>query len=261
MTTYFYETVQNDGSILLSNKNLGFTKARHWVIGFDVLFSDYLRFKTETYYQYLRDVPVEEEPSYYSMLNTGAEWGLNTRDFLINMGKGWNYGIEFTLEKFYHKNYYFLTTLSLFDSKYTGSDEIKRNTAFNGNFVFNLLAGKEIPIKTNGTLVFDTKITWAGGKRYTPVDPEASKNTNNAFGTEYIESLAYSKQFPDYIKADVKIGFRLNGKKVSQLWEFYIENVTNRKNPLNQLYSSSNNDVRTIYQLGFFPLFNYRIYF
>lgn len=261
MATYFLETVTGDGTIVLTNKELDFTKAHHWVLGFDALFGEQLRFKAETYYQYLYDVPVENTPSGYSILNTGADWGLNTRDFLINKGEGWNYGIELTLEKFYHKNYYFLTTVSLFDSKYTGSDDIKRNTAFNGNFVFNALVGKEFVIRNNATLVFDVKMTWAGGKRYTPIDWEASQNNDNPFGTEYIEGLAYSEQFPDYFKADVKIGFRLDGKKVSQLWEFYVENVTNHKNPLNQSYSKSKNEIVTVYQLGFFPLFNYRIYF
>jgi hypothetical protein len=104
-------------------------------------------------------------------------------------------------------------------------------------------------------------MTWAGGKRYTPIDIEASQDNDNPFGTEYIEQLAYSEQFPDYFKADVKIGFRLDGKKVSQIWEFYIENVTNHKNPLYQSYSKSKNEIVTVYQLGFFPLFNYKIYF
>ncbi|HKI88135.1 MAG TPA: TonB-dependent receptor [Draconibacterium sp.] len=261
LATYFIETVRNDGSVILYNKNLDFTKAHHWVLGFDALLSDQLRFKAETYYQYLYDVPVERKPSYFSMVNAGAEWGLNTRNSMVNKGEAWNYGIEFTLEKFYHKNYYFLNTLSLFDSKYKGSDGVKRNTAFNGNFVFNTLAGKEFPINNRSTLVFDLKMTWAGGNRYTPIDIEASRNTDEAFGTEYFEDQAYSKQFPNYFKADVKIGFRLDGKKVSQLWEFYVENVTNHKNPLNQLYSSSKDEIQTIYQLGFFPLFNYRIYF
>jgi len=261
LATYFIETIQNDGSVILFNKNLDFTKAHHWVLGFDALLSDQLRFKAETYYQYLYDVPVEKDPDYYSIVNAGADWGLNTRYTMMNKGEAWNYGIEFTLEKFYHKNYYFLSTLSLFDSKYTGSDGVKRNTAFNGNFVFNTLAGKEFPMNNRGTLVFDLKMTWAGGNRYTPIDIKASRNSNDAFGTEYFEELAYSKQFPNYFKADVKIGFRLDGKKISQLWEFYVENVTNHKNPLNQLYSSSKDQITTIYQLGFFPLFNYRIYF
>jgi len=261
MATYFRETTGESGTLTLSNKDLDFTKAHHWVLGFDALFTEQLRFKAETYYQYLYDVPVEQTPSGYSILNTGADWGLNTRDFLTNKGEGWNYGIELTLEKFYHNHYYFLTTISLFDSKYTGSDGIKRNTAFNGNFVYNALLGKEFEIRSNANLVFDVKITWAGGKRYTPIDEEASRKNDNPYGTVYMEELAYSEQFPDYFKTDIKIGFRLDGKKVSQLWEFYVENVTNHKNPLNQSYSKSKNEIVTVYQLGLFPLFNYRIYF
>ncbi len=125
----------------------------------------------------------------------------------------------------------------------------------------NALAGKEIKLKSNSTLVFDVKVTWAGGKRYTPIDLEASAKEGGAFPTVYIEEEAYTRQFPDYFKADVKAGFRLDGKKVSQLWEFYIENVTNHKNPLQRVYRNSSSQIETVYQLGIFPLFNYRIYF
>ena len=261
MVTYFLETIYDNNTIVLDNKDLDFTKTHHGVLGFDALFSRQLRFKVEAYYQYLFDIPVEKSPSSYSLVNAGAGWGLNTRNTMVNNGEARNYGIEFTLEKFFHRNYYFLNTLSIFDSKYTASDGIERNTAFNGHFVFNSLAGKEFRLSEKSTLVFDAKITWAGGKRYTPIDLEASRNTNEAFGTEYYDELAWSLQFPDYFKADIKIGFRKDGKKVSQLWEFYIENVTNHRNPMNQLYSSSKDEIETIYQLGFFPLFNYRIYF
>jgi hypothetical protein len=261
LTTYYMETVYSDGTVELDNKDLDFTKAHHGVLGFDALLSRQLRIKAEGYYQYLFDVPVENQSSSYSMVNAGAGWGLNTRNDLVNEGEAWNYGIEFTIEKFYHKNYYFLTTLSLFDSKYTGGDGVKRNTAFNGNFVYNALVGKEFILNDKTTFIADIKLTWAGGKRYTPIDAEASRNTNDAFGTEYFDHLAFSEQFSDYLKADVKIGMRKDGRKVSQLWEFYIENVTNHKNPIHQLYSHEKGRIETIYQLGFFPLFNYRIYF
>ena len=261
MVTYYLEATDEGNHVNLDNKNLDFTKTHHWVLGFDALFSRQLRFKAETYYQHLYDVPVEKNSSSYSMVNAGAGWGLNTRSSMKNEGDAFNYGVEFTLEKFFHRNYYFLTTLSVFDSKYTASDGIERSTAFNGHYVYNVLAGKEWRLAETSTLVFDAKIAWAGGKRYTPIDLEASRNTNTAFGTEYHDELAWSLQFPDYLKADVKIGFRKDGKKVSQLWEFYVENVTNHKNPINQLYSSSKDEIETIYQLGFFPLFNYRIYF
>lgn len=261
MVTYYLETLNENNQVVLDNKSLDFTKTHHWVLGVDALLSRQLRFRAESYYQYLYDVPVEKEPSSFSLVNSGSGWGLNTRSSMINAGEAWNYGLEFTLEKFYHKQYYFLTTLSLFESKYRASDGKIRNSAFNGKFVFNALAGKEFQLNESGTFVIDAKVTWAGGKRYTPIDIEESKRSTDAFGTAYHDDLAWSLQFPDYIKADIKLGYRKDGKKVSQLWEFYIENVTNHKNPINQLYSKNKDEVETIYQLGFFPLFNYRIYF
>lgn len=261
MVTYYLETMLDDGMVVMDNKELGFTQTHHFVLGFDALVSDQMRFKAESYYQYLFDVPVEIEASSYSMVNAGAGWGLNTRNSMVNEGEAWNYGVEFTFEKFFNKNYYFLSTFSLFDSRYRSSDGIIRNTAFNGRFVYNLLGGKEINLSERSTLLFDAKITWAGGKRYTPIDTEASANSSEAYNTEYFGQLAWSLQFPDYLKADVKIGFRKDGKRISQLWEFYIENVTNHMNPIHQTYNNSTNQIETVYQLGFFPLFNYRIYF
>ena len=261
LATYYYRSKNDNDIIELTNKNLGFTKAHHWVVGFDALLNPQFRIKAETYYQYLFNVPVESESSGYSLLNEGAYWGLNTRKNLVNKGEGWNYGLEFTLEKFYSKNYYFLLTTSLFNSKYKGSDGIKRNTAFNGNFVVNALVGKEFPLNKNSTLVFDLKVTWAGGKRDTPIDLEASRQNMEAFPTVYIESELYSIQHPDYLKADMKIGFRKDGKKVSQVWEFYVENITNHKNVLNRTYNRSKDAIEDLLQLGFFPVGNYKIYF
>lgn len=106
LATYFLETVRNDGSVILENKNLDFTKAHHFALGFDALPADHLRLKVETYYQYLFDVPVEDEPSYYSIVNAGADWGLNTRYAMVNKGEAWNYGIELTLEKFYQLGFF-----------------------------------------------------------------------------------------------------------------------------------------------------------
>ncbi|NQU88419.1 MAG: TonB-dependent receptor [Mariniphaga sp.] len=261
LATYYFRSKNDNGVIELTNYNLDFTKAHHWVLGFDALISPQLRIKAESYYQYLFDVPVEAEFSGYSLLNEGAYWGLNTRKNLVNGGEGWNYGLELTLEKFYSKNYYFLLTTSLFDSKYKGSDGVKRNTAFNGNFVVNALIGKEIPINKSSTLVFDLKVTWAGGKRDTPIDLEASRQNMETFPTVYIESEMFSIKHPDYFKADMKIGFRKDGKKVSQVWEFYVENVTNHKNVLNRTYNRSKNVIEDLLQLGFFPVGNYKIYF
>ncbi len=258
LSTYYLGTELDNGSLIETNKDLGLTKSHQFVLGYENSVTQNTRFKAEAYYQSLFNVPVETNSSSFSMLNTGAGWGVSAQDSLVNMGTGSNYGLEFTLERFFSRNLYYLATLSLFESKYKGSDGLERNTAFNGNYVANVLLGKEFPLSAKSALNIDFKITVAGGKRYTPIDRTESQSYKT---TKYDESKAYSLQFDPFLKADFKIGYRLNGRKVSQEWMFYVENFTNHQNVLMQTYSPSKNEVTNVYQLGFFPMMQYRLHF
>lgn len=261
---YFRTTELADHSLIETNRDLGFTKSHQVVLGYDFVFSSTLRLKIETYYQRLFNVPVERRTSDFSMLNNGSYSG-QIPDSLYNGGTGHNYGIELTFEKFLDHGFYFLFTTSLFDSKYRGSDDVLRNTAFNSNFIFNLLAGKDFELnrgkegaKNLKVLAFDGKITWAGGRRYTPIDLEQSILYGEA---QYDHSQVYDQKFPPYLKADARISFRLNSRKIRQEWSFYVENFTNNRNALEQRYDPVSKQVTTIYQLGFFPVGQYRIEF
>lgn len=242
----------------LPNKTLDFSKAAHLVVGHDFYFAKDMRLKTEVYYQHLFNIPVDETPSSFSMLNAGADFTLPNRIGLVNEGTATNYGLELTLEKFFSKGYYFLTTVSLFESKYKGSDGVERNSLYNGNYVINGLAGKEFKIGKNKILSFDTKITYAGGRRFTPIDLAASI----ASGFEVRdESATFSERYPDYFKLDFKIAFKLNGKKSTQEWGVDLTNLTGQKNVFQQAYSNAAKKVNTTYQRGFFPNILYRILF
>ena len=256
--TYFIGTHQPDGSFVEDNKNLGLTKSHQFVLGYDARIAENTRLKAEAYYQYLFNVPVQERLTSFSILNYGAGWGPNTSDSLVNKGKGKNYGLELTLEKFFSKGYYYLTTVSLFDSKYTGSDGIERNTAFNGNYIVNGLIGKEFTIKERMIFALDFKVVYAGGNCYTPVDLVASRDAGE---TKWNDNAAFSKRFDAFFKANIRLSFRMNGKKVSHEYQFYIENFTNHKNVLYQTYSKSKDAVVNTYQLGFFPMILYRMNF
>jgi hypothetical protein len=258
LSTYFLGSQMDDGSLVETNSDLAFTRSHQFVLGYNQSVTENTRIKAEVYYQYLFDVPVEQTPSSFSMLNTGAGWGVSAQDSLTNNGTGNNYGFEFTVERFFSRNYYYLATVSLFESKYKGSDKIERNTAFNGNYVVNVLFGKEFTINSKSAFNIDFKMTYAGGKRYTPIDMDASQA---AGATKYDETKAFSEQFDPFFKADIKFGYRLNWKKVSQEWVFYIENFTNHNNVLMQTYSPSKNEITNVNQLGFFPMMQYRIHF
>lgn len=203
-------------------------------------------------------MPVTIEPSYYSVINEGADFNNPGTDSLANNGTGRNYGIEFTLEKSFSKGFYMLNTLSLYQSKYTGSNGIERSTAFNGNYILNVLGGREVKLDRKNTLAFDTKVSIAGGRRYTPINVELSRLYKRQVN---IESETFERQFDPYFRLDFKITYRRNGKKITQEWFVDIQNITNRKNVFVQAFNSQTGDINTQYQLGLFPNFNYRINF
>ena len=180
---------------------------------------------------------------------------------LINNGTGKNYGVELTIEKFFSKGYYGLFTSSIYSSKYKGSDGVERNTAFNGKYVFNALAGKEWKLGTSKRNKFsaDIKFTNAGGRAYTPIDLLAS----NATGREQLSSNAYSAYYDNYYRIDLKAGYTLNSgkRKISQTFSLDLQNVTNHKNVFSEGYDDKKQDIRTTYQLGFFPNLVYKFQF
>jgi hypothetical protein len=256
---YFLQSQNADNSYSYNNKNLDFTKSHHFVLGYDLQpFKDW-RLKAEAYYQYLYDVPVNAFSSSYSMLNTGASFKTDLEDNLTNAGTGKNYGVELTIEKFFSKGYYALFTSSLYNSKYTGSDGVERNTAFNGKYVYNLLAGKEFNVGNRNKFSIDFKYTNAGGRAYTPINLTAS----NAAGREVLSTDAYSAFYDNYFRMDLKLGYTINSakRKLSQTVSLDIQNITNHKNVFSQSYNSGSKSIQTTYQLGLFPNVVYKLQF
>ncbi|MEL6673394.1 MAG: TonB-dependent receptor [Bacteroidota bacterium] len=257
LQTYFLETRLNDGQLVRTNEDLDFTQSTHLVLGYDWRIGDQLRLKVETYYQWLNGAAVESIPSSFSMLNAGADFAFPDRDSLVNEGTATNMGLELTLEKFFGRGYYYLFTASLFDATYVGSDGVERNSAFNGQYILNALGGKEFKLGRN-SLSVDLKATYAGGRRFTPIDLEASRMRGQ---TVRIGDLAFSEQHPDYLRIDLKTTFRMNLKKVTQEWSLDLQNVTNRSNVFGQDYSRTSQEIETTFQIGLFPVVQYRILF
>ncbi|MEO0338159.1 MAG: carboxypeptidase-like regulatory domain-containing protein [Bacteroidota bacterium] len=245
------------------NAGLDFVRSQHYVLGYDTKLAENWRLKAEVYYQDIDRALVDREPSSYSTLTEGADFAFSDDKInLTNDGTGYNQGIELTVEKFFSKGYHLLTTASIFESKYEGSDGIERNTPFNNGYVLNFLAGKEFPFgkSKNNTFLIDTKLTTAGGQWYTPINLEASRNA----GFEILQQdQAFSQQYDAYFRWDVKLGVKLNSKKKKLSHQFYLDlqNVTNRENVFVRRYNRLTNNVDQVNQIGFFPDFLYRIQF
>jgi hypothetical protein len=257
--TYFYQSRQANGSYALTNKDLGFTRSHHLVLGYDRMLTSTLRLKAEAYSQWIFDAPVERAASYYSTLTEGTNFGPTDKGNLVNNGTGRNYGVELTLEQFFNRGYYFLATTSLFNSTYKGSDGVERNTPFNNRYVFNLLTGREWRIGSkNNVLIVNVKLTTAGGRFITPIDPARSAQVRAQIDDV---NRAFSQQQTAYFRTDLKFGYRMNRARLTHEFALDLQNVSGQQNVFEQAYNPRTNRLGTSYQQGFLPVPYYRVTF
>ena len=259
LSTFYAQQLMPDGTFLLPNENLDFIKAGHFVIGYENMLNENLLLKIELYYQYLFNVPVENsDTSSFSVLN--YNFGYTNRS-LINTGTGRNVGLEITLEKYFTRNYYYMLTVSVFDSKYIAMDGVVRNTRYNNNHILNLMGGKDFHIgkgRKKRVLGINLKGTWAGGQWVTPIDIEQSEMEGY---TVRDEKNAFSEQWPAFFRFDFKVYLTRNRKKATHTFELDIQNLTNQLNIIGNYYDNNAGKVETITQMGFVPIFNYRVEF
>jgi hypothetical protein len=180
---------------------------------------------------------------------------------LENKGLGRNVGLEVTLEKFFTHNWFLMFSGSVYDSKFKASDGQWYNTSYNGNYIVNILGTKEFKWgkKRLNTIGIGGKLTVGGGQRYTPYDTLLSKYSEDPV----VQDKERNKyQFKPYFRFDIKLNYMWNGKKhVTQEVGIDLVNITFQKNILRLQYVDAQAQPREVYQLGFLPLFYYRIDF
>lgn len=237
-------------------------RAHHFILSYSQVLGEHLHSKIELYYQYLFDVPVDRSPgSTYSIINSGYTEHSGAQYFfpkLYNDGKGKNYGVDLTLEYPLNQGFYMLMTGSLYQSLYQANNKKWYHTAWDGNYMMSLLAGKEWSFKNNGALHIDITMNYSGGRRMTPLDKQASEMAGQAV---YDYEHTFEKQLPFYFRTDFKISYKKSGKKVTHEWQLDIRNVTNRQNVFSQHYNATLNKIVLIHQTGLLPVLQYRILF
>lgn len=237
-----------------SNRQLGFTKAMHYVLGYQRALSENLQIKIEAYYQDLFDVPVVDD-TFFSILNTRK--GFTSFD-LVNTGSGENYGVEITLAKQLANNYYFNTNLSLFESKYVGGNGLERNTLYNGNFIANIIGGKEYTLSSNKTLNLNIRAVYAGGQRFIPIDLEQSIEQGRPIFT--LDEI-YENRLEDYFRTDFQASYTVNLPKKTLELRLEIQNITNRENVREIRYSPITESIDEVRRGQLIPVLSAQIKF
>jgi hypothetical protein len=262
---YFTKVELDNGSLIEPNKDLGLLKAHHYVLGYEKRFTKNLMAKIEVYYQALYDLPVENnDTSFYATINEGLDFRYVD---LVNEGTGKNYGIELTLERFLDNNYYFLINGSLYNSKYKSLEGVERNTQYNGNYLVNILMGKEfqnLGKKKNQTLSLNGKIFFGGGKRIVPLlrDGQGNLAVDTGNNNYWNYEKAYENKLEDIYQITLSASYKFNKPKATHEIFINLDNVTNTKGKVSEYYDESEpNSIGHLTQFGMFPNLMYRVYF
>ncbi|MGE0078406.1 MAG: carboxypeptidase-like regulatory domain-containing protein [Bacteroidales bacterium] len=244
-----------DGHDIYPNKNLELSKAHHFILAYDWLINSNLRLKVEPYFQYLYDIPGIADSS-YSLINFKQDWSF--MDALENNSVGKNIGVDITFERFLNKNYYYLATLSIFDSKYKGDDGVWRSTRYDKGFAFNLLFGKEFFLSKNRVLGVNARLNFMGGERYSPVNYEQSMFDKQIV---YDETRAFEKQSPTVYNMDITITYRSNKSRYSGVWALQVKNILGAPMQQGYDYNYRTKKIEKSESVMILPVLSYKVEF
>jgi hypothetical protein len=153
----------------------------------------------------------------------------------------------------------------LFESKYTASNGQLANTDFNGNYMANFLGGLEYKVGKDKKNVLNAgvKFTYGGGRRYSPVNRVASDRIMDIVPQD---AQVNTLRFEPYQRLDLRISYRINGKKAGTEIAMDLVNLLNTRNVLALSYAPDPADLTKDpliknYQLGFLPLFYVKVDF
>ena len=254
---YFFRTKNQNGDLVSPNHNLGFSKAHHIIGSWSYIIDGYHKINIAGYYQQLFRVPVSpDSTNTVSILNVTE--GYLTEE-LVNKGLGKNYGVEFSLERFLKKDFYYILSCTLFESKYKTLEGKWRNTRFNGQYAFSVTGGKEIPIKKDRSyLGFNFKSSYIGGFRVTSIDLVSSISEGN---TVFDQNHAFEQKLADYSRIDFAIRYRKNFRRVNLSVSLDIQNLMDKENIEKEFYDPVNKLIKNATQNGIIPVLSIKTEF
>ena len=241
------------------NRDLDFTKAHHLSLTYDWQIGTNRHLRIEPYVQYLYDVPVIPGTTFsFINLRGDDDWFLAAR--LANAGRGLNYGVDITFERFMARGFYYMATASLFNARFRTADGRWFDTRYNRNYVLNLLAGKEWMTGRNrqNLLGINGRITFQGGDRYSPIDEAASAARQEAV---YDERRPYSEQFEPVLLAHLTVSYRINRRRVAHEFALKVLNLTGYKDYYGHRYNYHTGQVEPEREANIIPNISYRIDF
>lgn len=261
---YFAKVPIDNGALTEPNRHMGLLKADHYSLAIEKRFRSDLKAKLGLYYQWLYDLPVATDSSYYATINERIDYNYVN---LVNEGEGRNYGVELSIEKFFNNSYYFLINMSLFQSEYKTLENRWRNTPYNSEYIANILVGKEflnLGRKNNQALTVNLRVFMGGGRKIIPLrrNDQGQLDVDPANDLYWDYDKAFESSLDDLYQIDLSMSYKWNNLKTTQELYFTISNITAAEGRISEYYDESEaHNIGYVTQIGLFPNLMYKVYF
>ncbi|MFK7844119.1 MAG: carboxypeptidase regulatory-like domain-containing protein [Rhodothermales bacterium] len=240
---------------------LRLSKSWHNVLGFEKRFKNQIRLKTELYFDYGYNLPVDASAgSSFSVINTYFLYAVYLQsNGLKSTGTSTNYGLDVSFEKIFSNGYYFMLNGSLFDTNFTANNNTKYPGRYNTRYMTNLVTGIEFKLgnKQKDRLGLNTRIVFGGGNRYTPINvADVAKP-----GFVFDPATTFAAQLAPYFRVDLGINYTMNKSYLTHSVYLDIQNIIHRRNEGFIEYDFRNQTSEIDPQLGILPIMGYRLTF
>ena len=231
-----------------ANNLLNNIQSIHYIAGIEHFFASDIKANIEVYYKKYDDYPVWIDIPTYILIDGGAEFGPNIVGQASSAGYGYVNGIDISIHKKLSGNgLYGMLNYSYINSSFTALAGNNKPGAFDPGNQVTLIAGYQF----NDGWLAGIKFKYSGGRPYTPINEQASKQVNRAvFATDDFNSARY----PYYMRVDVRVDKKFDFQKSNITAYLELQNVFDRQNIYAYYWNEDYKELSTIYQWAFFPV-------
>lgn len=169
-------------------------------------------------------------------------------------------GVELSLQRMVGQGWWYVWSGSLFDARYRTAAGNWAKTRFAQDFATALTLGKEWhgmdKAQRTNRLGFNVALHWNGGQRTLPIREAESRTART---TVFDYAADYSRQLPQYFRADFRLYYQKNNAGWNSMLSLDIQNFTGRENVAYEYYDRFLDAVSTRKQLAFIPIMSYRV--
>lgn len=259
-----YQHLMNLGNFTLlpSSREVGLMRSEDLAIGYDHAVNERLSFRLEVYDQRITQVAQLAPGINLSMdesMGTVNVWDAPLLLPQVATGTGRNTGVELSMERAFERGWFLRMNGTVFQSSYTDRQGVERDTRWNSQWMANAMGGrewrsaKEDRVRTWGV---SGRVFAMGGQRYSPFEVQ-----DRRFPVVMPTGPAFSAQFNDYFRADLRVYRKLDRGGRTGQWALDLQNVSNTRNEAFRYYDRRQGAIVTRYQLGLIPNLSYRIEF